>query len=301
MAKINEGLVKKENGDKQSLSQWLDSMKPQIERALPSHLKADRFLRVVLTTLRMNSKLAACEPQSFLAAMMTSAQLGLEINTPLGEAYIIPYKTEASFQLGYRGILALAYRTNMYRMVYAMEVYRNDQFSYEYGLNPDLVHKPAPKPEGDPTHYYAVYHLTNGGMAFRVWARDKVIAHAEKFSQSYKKQTDSPWKSDFDSMAKKTVLIDLFKYAPKSVEFAKALTFDETIRKSVSEDMDLEPVIDVDVDVPATEEKVSEVVDVPGDAVIDAEFEDEGEGLSEKEMAALEAEIGQDSLFDDAK
>jgi len=255
--------VKKENGAKQSLSTWLESMRPQVEKALPAHLKVDRFLRVALTTLRMNPKLAACEPQSFLAAMMTSAQLGLEINTPLGEAYIIPYKTEASFQIGYKGILSLAYRTNLYKMVFAMEVYKNDEFGFEYGMEPKLHHRPAITPEGEPTHYYAVYHLTNGGMAFRVWTKEKVIKHAEKFSQSYRAQNESPWKSDFDSMAKKTVLIDLFKYAPKSVEFAKALTFDETVRRDISEDMDLVPTVDIEGSLSSEDE-----------AVIEAEFKD---------------------------
>jgi recombination protein RecT len=238
MANINTGVAKKENG-KHSLSQWLDSMRPQVERALPAHIQADRFLRVVLTTLRTNPKLAACEPNSFLAAMMTAAQLGLEINTPLGEAYIIPYKTEANFQIGYKGLLSLAYRTNQYRMIYAMEVYKNDTFSFEYGLEPKLRHVPAPAPEGEPTHYYAVYHLVNDGRAFRVWTREKVERHAQQFSQSYKAKTDSPWKSDFDSMAKKTVLIDLLRYAPKSIEFSRALVVDDTVRKDIDQDMDL--------------------------------------------------------------
>lgn len=249
MAKLDgSNVLAKQEGKGATLEGYLEKMKPQIERALPSQMKADRFLRVVLTTLRTSPKLAASEPKSFLAAMMTSAQLGLEVNTPLGEAYIIPYGREASFQLGYKGVLSLAYRTGQYRMVYAMEVYRNDEFSFEYGLDPSLIHKPAEEPEGEPTHYYAVYHLTNGGRAFRVWSRDKIIQHAQKFSQSYKKQTDSPWKSDFDSMAKKTVLLDLFKYAPKTVEFSRAITLDETVKKDLDQDMDLVPEESIDVE-----------------------------------------------------
>lgn len=224
-----------------TLETWLEQRKPDIIKALPQHMKADRFLRVILTTLRLNTKLAACNQASFLGAMMTSAQLGLEVNTPLGEAFIIPYGKEAQFQVGYQGILSLAYRTNQYAMVYAMEVYKNDKFDFWYGLNPDLIHKPAKDPEGEPTHYYAVYHLANGGKAFRVWTKEKIIVHAKKFSASYKAGGDSPWKTDFDSMAKKTVLKDLFKYAPKSVEFARALTLDETVKTELSMDMDLTP------------------------------------------------------------
>ena len=246
MANIDTGLTKKENG-KQSLAQWLDTMRPQVERALPQHMKADRFLRVVLTTLRTNPKLAACDPSTFLAAMMTAAQLGLEVNTPLGESYIIPYGKDANFQIGYKGLIELAYRTRMYKDIDALEVYKNDVFDYEYGDKKYLKHKPAKKPEGEPVYYYAIYELVNGGQRFRVWPKEKVITHAEKFSQSFKKKTDSPWRSDFDSMAKKTVLIDLLRYAPKSIEVSRALAVDETTKKDISEDMDLVPAIDDDV------------------------------------------------------
>jgi group I intron endonuclease len=169
-----------------------------------------------------------------------------------------------------QGILALAWRTNKYKMIYAEAVCKNDKFSYTLGLRKDLNHQPAETREGEPTHYYAVYHLTNGGYDFKVWTKDQVIEHAKKFSASYKAQTDSPWKTDFDSMAKKTVLKDLFKLAPKSIEFARALTLDETVRRDIKEDMDLVPAIDVDVE----------------------------ESLSPEETKALDAEFeGQEELF----
>lgn len=243
----------------QSLNQWLTAMEPEIKRALPAHMKADRFLRVVLTTLRLNPKLSACNPASFVAAMMTSAQLGLEVNTPLGQAFIIPYGKEAQFQIGYKGILDLAYRTKEYQMIYAMEVYANDKFEFEYGLEPKLIHKPDKEPAGEPIYYYAVYHLANGGKAFRAWTKEKVVAHAKKFSASYKKGGDTPWKTDFDSMAKKTVLIDLLKYAPKSIEISQAFALDETVRSGLDEDMSMAPIIDI---APVEEE----VKDTPQDA-----------------------------------
>jgi len=233
-------LAKKEDKPK-TLADWINSVKPEIERALPQHINADRIARIAITAIRTNKQLQSCQPMSFIAALMQSCQLGLEPNTPLGEAYIIPYKdkgvTSARFEIGYKGLLSLAHRTGEYKTIYAMEVYANDEFDYAYGLEPYLTHKPAEEPEGEPVKYYAVYHLKNGGKEFRVWSRKKVEKHANQYSQAFKKGYTSPWKTDFDSMAKKTVLKDLLKYAPKSIEFSRQLSMDETIKHEVSEDM----------------------------------------------------------------
>ena len=244
-------LTKKEDKPK-TLVDWVNSLKPEIERALPQHIKADRIARIAITTIRTNKQLQSCEPMSFIAALMQSSQLGLEPNTPLGEAYIIPYKDKgtprARFEMGYKGLLSLAHRTGEYKTIYAMEVYENDEFEYAYGLEPYLTHKPAEEPEGEPVKYYAVYHLKNGGKEFRVWSRKKIEKHANQYSQAFKKGFTSPWKTDFDSMAKKTVLKDLLKYAPKSIEFSRQLSMDETIKKEIAEDMSEVPADYIDLD-----------------------------------------------------
>lgn len=244
-------LVEKKDKPK-TLVGWINSMKPEIERALPKHVDADRIARIAITTIRTNKDLQSCEPMSFIAALMQASQLGLEPNTPLGEAYIIPYKDKgipsARFEMGYKGLLSLAHRTGEYQTIYAMEVYANDEFDYAYGLEPYLTHKPAEEPEGEPVRYYAVYHLKNGGREFRVWSRKKVEQHADKYSMAFKRGWTSPWKTDFDSMAKKTVLKDLLKYAPKSIEFSRALSMDETIKHEVAEDMSEVPADYIDID-----------------------------------------------------
>ena len=243
-------LTKKEDKPK-TLVDWVNSLKPEIERALPQHIKADRIARIAITTIRTNKNLQSCEPMSFIAALMQSSQLGLEPNTPLGEAYIIPYKDKgtpsARFEIGYKGLLSLAHRTGEYKTIYAMEVYENDEFDYAYGLDPYLTHKPAEEPKGEPVKYYAVYHLKNGGKEFRVWSRAKVEKHAKQYSQAFQKGYTSPWKTDFDSMAKKTILKDLLKYAPKSIEFSRALSMDETIKREVAADMSEVPADYIDI------------------------------------------------------
>jgi recombination protein RecT len=230
-----------------SIGSMIEKLKPQLAKALPQHVTPERLARVALTAVRNNPRLAQCESISLLGSIMTAAQLGLEPNTPLGECYLIPYKNgqsgqyQAQFQMGYKGLLSLAHRSGMYRSISAYEVDKADEFRYNYGLYPQLHHVPADMPSAETTHYYSVYKLANGGEDFKVWSRAQVEAHAKQYSQSYKAgKKDSPWFTAFDSMAKKTVLIDLLRYAPKSVEIATAVAADHTIRNVTPDHPELE-------------------------------------------------------------
>lgn len=227
----------------QSLNNTLKKMAPEIQRALPKHMNADRIARIALTAVRNTPKLLQCDQQSFLAALMQSAQLGVEPNTGLGQAYLIPYGNNVQFQLSYKGLIDLAFRSGQYKAIYAHEVYANDEFWYAYGLKKDLHHIPSQVPEGEPIGYYAVYHLSNGGFDFVYWTRERVDQHARQFSQAVQKGWTSPWKTNYDAMAKKTVLKEVLKYAPKSIEMQKAVEADLTIKKELSDDMS--QVIDV--------------------------------------------------------
>ncbi|ORC37286.1 hypothetical protein B4O97_03595 [Marispirochaeta aestuarii] len=223
-----------------TIGAMIEKLKPQIERALPKHVTPDRMARMALTAIRNNPKLGQAEAVSLMGSIIQASQLGLEPNTPLGQCYIIPYNSkngmQAQFQMGYKGIVDLAHRSGQYRQLTAHPVDEADEFRYSYGLNPDLVHVPAEKPSGKITHYYAVYHLTNGGFDFRVWSREKVEAHAKQYSKSF---SSGPWQTNFDQMACKTVMIDLLRYAPKSVEIAKATSADNRTHTINPEDPDL--------------------------------------------------------------
>jgi len=233
----------KEMTPEQSLNHLLKRMGPQIQRALPNHMNADRIARIALTAVRATPKLLECDQMSFIAALMQSAQLGVEPNTGLGQAYLIPYGDKVQFQLGYKGLIDLAVRSGQYKAIYAHEVYANDEFSYAYGLHKDLKHVPSAQPEGGVIGYYAVYHLLNGGYDFVYWPRERIEYHARTFSQAVQKGSKSPWQTNYDAMAKKTVLKEVLKYAPKSIELQKTVAADETIKTDVSEDMS--DVIDV--------------------------------------------------------
>ena len=232
-----QGQVQKQVSPESSLNALLKKMGPEIQRALPKHMDADRIARIALTAVRTTPKLLECDQISFVAALMQSAQLGVEPNTGLGQAYLIPYGKQVQFQLGYKGLIDLAVRSGQYKAIYAHEVYEEDEFSFAYGLHKDLVHVPSPNPDGEPIGYYAVYHLKNGGYDFVYWTRERIDKHAQKFSQAVQKGWTSPWKTNYDAMAKKTVLKEVMKYAPKSIELQKVVEADETIKREISDDM----------------------------------------------------------------
>lgn len=216
------------------MRQLLKAMSEEIKAALPEQVKSERFQRVALTAFSNNDKLQNCEPVSFIAAMMQAAQLGLEPNTPLGQAYLIPYGNQVQFQVGYKGLIDLAQRTNQYKAIYAHEVRENDEFDISYGLENNITHKPMLKGDrGNVIGYYAAYKLVNGGDAFFFATKDEIEKHGQKFSKSF---NNGPWKTDFDAMAKKTVLKQLLKYAPLSIELQKTVSADEQVVKGIEKE-----------------------------------------------------------------
>ena len=254
------------NGEKKTITDLIKIMEPEIKKALPSVLTPERFTRMVLSALSTNPKLGACTPKSFLGAMMTAAQLGVEPNTPLGQAYLIPYRNhgtdEVQFQLGYKGMLDLAYRSGDVSTVQAHTVCENDRFEYALGLDPKLEHVPARTNRGNPIYYYAIIRMKDGGFCFSVMSKEEVEAHAKKYSQAYS-SSYSPWKTNFDEMAKKTVLKKALKYAPMKTDFVRGMTQDMTVKTEISDDMytvadtsDLVEVSDEAVADPATGEVV---------------------------------------------
>ena len=240
MANTIQNQVAQTATEKKSMQQYIKSMEGEIAKALPSVITPERFTRIVLSAISVNPKLGSCTPASFLGAMMTSAQLGLEVNTPLGQAYVLPYLNkgtlEAQFQLGYKGLIDLAYRSGEVEVIQAHVVYENDEFTCEYGLNPKLTHKPADKDRGEPIKVYAVFKTKSGGYGFEVMGMDDVRKHAAKYSKAYGSNF-SPWKTNFEEMAKKTVLKRVLKYAPLKSDFVKAAVQDEVIKRDLTADM----------------------------------------------------------------
>lgn len=252
--KVSAGAPLKVNEFKSVVS----GFKSQIEAALPLHLKknAEKYARQALTLFSENPKLQAASPITILSALMKASSLGLDLNPQLGQCYIIPYDnkkkvngewivaTEAQFQIGYRGAICLAQRSNRVARIAADVVREGDKFEYSKGLFPKLEHVPASGERGEITHAYALANFTNGGYCFEVWTVGQVREHAQRFSKSYYKidyktrqqivNPNSPWATHFESMAKKTMIMQIWKYMPIETELLLAGAQDETTVSDIS-------------------------------------------------------------------
>lgn len=272
----NEGIIKKTTGEiaargkPKTLNDYIKNMEGEIAKALPSVITPERFTRMTLTAVRTTPGLADCDKMSFLAAMMSAAQLGLEPNTPLGQAYILPFKnnkkgiTEVQFQIGYKGLIDLAYRSGEVELVQAQCVYENDTFECEYGIEPKLKHIPADRDRGELVKVYAMFRTKSGGYGFEVMSVDDIRQHASKYSKAYGSQY-SPWKTSFEEMAKKTVLKRVLKYAPLKSDFVRAIVQDSTVKSEISDDMYSVPseqadIIDTDYADMTVDEQTGEVL-----------------------------------------
>ncbi len=248
MAGVKEELAKKAESTKgetkltksMSIEDLIKAMQPEIKKALPEVITPERFTRMALSALNTTPKLRECTQMSFLAALMNAAQLGLEPNTPLGQAYLIPYNNkgvmECQFQIGYKGLIDLSYRNPQMQIISAQAVYENDEFSYELGLNPKLEHRPTLGERGEVRLFYGLFKLVNGGFGFEVMSKTAMDEYAKEYSKAFD-SSFSPWKSNYIGMAKKTVIKQALKYAPLKTDFRKALSNDETIKTEFSEDM----------------------------------------------------------------
>ncbi len=243
---VNQGIIKNATGTvvkkEKTLNDYIKAMDGEIKKALPSVITPERFTRMALTAVRTTPGLAECDPMSFLAAMMSAAQLGLEPNTPLGQAYLLPFKSskkekpEVQFQIGYKGLIDLAYRSGEVEIVQAQCVYENDTFECEFGIEPKLRHIPADNNRGELVKVYAMFRTKSGGYGYEVMSVEDIRAHAAKYSKAYSSNF-SPWKTSFEEMAKKTVLKRVLKYAPLKSDFMRAVAQDNTVKQELNEDM----------------------------------------------------------------
>ena len=199
---------------------------------VPKHLTAERVIKIAITMFHRTPGLQECSVESVLGCVIQAAELGLELSGPLGQAYMVPYRNkhtqrkEAQFQIGYRGLQDLAYRSGRVDCFPAHVVYENDTFDYAYGTKPFLTHKPTMGDPGAMKAFYAVLMLKGGANDFEVMSLAAVEAHRDRYSKGADRN-DSAWKTAFEEMAKKTVIRKLAKRAPLSTELRAAATLDE--------------------------------------------------------------------------
>jgi recombination protein RecT len=201
---------------------------PEIAKALPSHIKPERIARIATTAVRVTPKLAECTQTSFLGALLTASQLGLEPNTPAGEAYLVPYGSNVQLIIGYRGYIKMALQSGQIANIMAMTVNDADAFEYKYGTAPFLDHTPVLNADpGGTKCWYACATFVNGGTSFIVLDKFKVEGYRARSRSSAR--DDSPWQTDYDAMARKTCIRRLAPYLPMSVELSHAMAADEQV------------------------------------------------------------------------
>jgi len=246
-----------------TLAALLARQSKQIERALPRHMDTDRFTRIALTTIRTNPALLECTPASLLAAVMQSAQLGLEPGL-IGHCYLVPFSRkikeynkpdrwvkDVQFILGYRGMIELSRRSEKIKSLIVREVYENDIFVLEYGIDEDrFKHVPwnmrTDKKHADPGELkclYLIVRYKDGGADLLPPVSKFVIDQHRARSKS---PDSGPWVTDYLEMAQKTVVRMYWKWLPISIDLARQIeTADETVKDRIEPDMSDVPTIDV--------------------------------------------------------
>ncbi|PEV85998.1 recombination protein RecT [Bacillus cereus] len=227
----------------QTVEAYMKKMGPRMAEVLPKHMDMDRMSRIALTTIRTNPTLLECTVPSLMGAVMQAVQLGLEPGL-LGHCYLLPFNKnvgtkqnpqwvkEVQFIIGYKGMIDLARRSGHIQSIYAHAVYENDEFEYELGLHPKLTHKPSFGDRGKFIGAYAVAHFKDGGYQMEFMPESEI----EKRRGRSKSKDFGPWKSDYEEMAKKTVVRSMFKYLPISIEVQTQAQHDEVVRKDITEE-----------------------------------------------------------------
>lgn len=204
--------------------------------------KKSAFVNNMTALVSNNASLQACEPVSLLYAGIKATALDLPLDQNLGFAYVIPFrntkenKTDAQFQIGYKGLLQLALRSGQFKNINVRDV-REGEITGEDFISGEIQFKrlDTNRETAKIIGYVAFFRLINGFEKMSYWTVDEITAHGKKFSQTFKKGFGL-WATDFESMAEKTVLKMLIsKYAPLSIEMQNALKYDQAVIKNENE------------------------------------------------------------------
>lgn len=223
--------------DSATLQQFLGSaaVKNRLEKILES--SPESFISSILTIYRNNSKLQDCSPNSILNAAVMAAILKLPITPSLGFAYIVPYKGQATFQIGWKGLVQLAMRSNLYRTINAGKIYEGQIKEIDF-ITGEIIR--GEKISDEVVGYIAYIELLNGFQKSLYMSVGELEEHAKKYSQSYSYdlhsgKNSSVWSKNFDAMAKKTVLklllsrFGIFSIDQRSLDLTVALRADQAV------------------------------------------------------------------------
>lgn len=196
-----------------------------------------QFTASLLSIINNNKLLSRASNTSIMTAAMKAAVLNLPIEPSLGFAYIVPYKQDAQFQLGYKGLIQLAIRSGQFKAINSGKVYKAQFNSYDplfETLDIDFT-----QPEDEVYGYFATFELVNGFKKLTFWTKEQAESHGKRFSKTYSK---GPWVTDFDAMAQKTVLKSILsRYAPLSTEMQEGLIADNQTENVKADPVDVTP------------------------------------------------------------
>lgn len=219
------------------LNAYLAKAAPAIKDVVPKHLTPERMIKLVAASASRQPEILECTPLSIVQSLIIASSAGLELNTPLGMAYLVAYKNnktqtrEAQLIIGYRGLLELARRSGMLSSIEAHVVHERDGFEIKFGFDPKLDYEPylGAGDAGAPIAVYAAAHLKDGGRQMEVMR----IADVEKIRARSKAGNYGPWVTDYEEMCKKTVLKRLCKLLPMSIEMSAAVAADNAAEHTV--------------------------------------------------------------------
>ena len=292
---------------KGTLGDWLKERKDALNSALPvGTVNVDRFMQsaaLAITNPKMPN-LRVCSKESIFRSLKEAASYGLELNGTLGQAYLIPYNEKVNgkyemtchFQMGYKGLIALARRSNTIKTIAAEPVHENDIFEVQLGMGRSLSHKiDIMKERGEVIGYYCLVELCNGGSQFKVMSKKDVENHRNKFSKAYDaKDPNNIWNKNFDAMALKTVVIQALKLCPISIE-----AMDAVIREEREDIKDITDDVEYTVSDAPAETTETPAIEEPKEQPKEPKPEikkepvqpsfDEMNGMTDEEMAAADA------------
>jgi len=200
-----------------SIYQMIRDRSETIAKILPDTNDSSAFVQACMSAIMSNTRLQACQPMSIMKAIMESARYGLEPNSPLSHAALIPFGDKVQFIIEYRGLLKLAWNSGIVKSIDYDKICANDNYTYTKGYDPMFQHTPSLTDDrGETIAYYAIAETFDGGKALMVMTKHEIVEHGKRFSRSFTHK-DSPWVTDFDAMAHKTVIRQLLdKKLPKS-------------------------------------------------------------------------------------
>lgn len=277
--KQKAGLVKLKD-----INDLLLSLRPELERAIPKHLDADRLLRIAMTQVSANDDLRQCDAHTLLASVMIASQLGLQFGG--GQAYLIPYKKTCTFVPGWKGLLDIMLRSGR-AVAWTGAVNVGDEFDWQLGDSPSVTHRPRGN-EGELKYCYAIGRQK--GMDWpivEVWSADKILDHLKRYNKVGEKHYALANPNNWEMYGRKVVLLQALKYLPQSAELMNAVVLDQQAAIG-KQQLQLKPA-DLSMILPSAEEKSEPPQETKRETIV-VETKTEVETKPEPKTEAIEPE-----------